>query len=433
MKKRFGLLGEKLSHSYSPLIHGYLGEYEYPLYEVSPGGLDGFLRERSFDGINVTVPYKQAVAPYCASLALEARLSGSVNTLIKDAQGELHGYNTDYHGFVSMLEAGGISAAGKKALILGDGGSAGTVRAALAATGAREIVTVSRRAVTPGWAGYGQGIPGQARDDESVIYHEDNYGNTARHFDAQIIINATPVGMYPDTEASPLPLTGFGQLGAVADLIYNPARTRLLLEAERLGIPCINGLIMLAAQAELASRLFTNGPARPHLVEEIAAALRKKMLNIALIGMPGCGKSAAGRALAQDLGRPLADTDELIEAAAGKSITQIFAEDGEAAFRELETRMLAQEAKKSGLVIAAGGGVVTRPSNLDLLRQNSVIIYLRRALGELAIEGRPLSQDMGIAALAQQRLPLYEAWSDHVVTVEADVRRTVEKIQEAVQ
>jgi len=408
MKKTFGLLGEKLGHSFSPLIHGYLGEYDYLLYEVSAADLDSFMKGNSFDGINITIPYKQQVMPYCATLSDEARIIGSVNTIIKDESGALHGHNTDYHGFIVMLERGGIDPKGKKVLVLGDGGSARTVRAALEGLGAREIVTISRRG-------------------------ENHYGNIERHYDAQTIVNTTPVGMYPDNGGSPLRLTGFRQLTGVADLIYNPTRTKLLLEAEGLGIPRVNGLAMLVAQAEKASRLFLNAPARPELVNKIHDAILKRTQNIAIIGMPGCGKSTVGRFLAEKTGRPFTDIDGQIEAAAGKKIPQIFAEDGEEAFRQLETRVLAEEAKKSGAVLATGGGVVTRPENLDLLRQNSLIVYLKRELTDLITDGRPLSQSIGIQALAGKRLPLYEAWSDYAVQVQAKPEQTAARIEEVVQ
>ena len=415
MKKTFGLLGEKLGHSFSPLIHGYLGEYDYLLYEVSAGDLDSFMTSRRFDGINVTIPYKQQVMPYCASLSHEAQIIGSVNTIIKDDSGALHGHNTDHHGFCVILEHGGIDPKGKKVLVLGDGGSARTVRAALDGLGAHEIVTISRRG-------------------------ENHYGNIERHYDADIIVNTTPVGMYPDNGNSPLSLTGFKQLTGVADLIYNPTRTKLLLEAEELGITRVNGLVMLVAQAEMASRLFLARqahepatPARPELVNKIYNLILKKTQNIALIGMPGCGKSTVGRLLAEKLGRPFIDIDGQIEAAAGKKIPQIFAEDGEETFRQLETRVLAEEAKKSGLVLATGGGAVTRPENLDLLRQNSLIVYMKRELSDLITDGRPLSQGVGIQALAEKRLPLYEAWSDYAVQVEAKPEQTAALIEEVVQ
>jgi shikimate dehydrogenase len=408
MKKSFGLLGEKLGHSFSPLIHRHLGEYDYSLYEVCPADLDSFMTERRFDGINVTIPYKQAVMPYCAALSDEARITGSVNTIIKDDGGALHGHNTDCHGFRVMLEHGGIDPGGKKALVLGDGGAARTVRAVLGALGAREIITISRRG-------------------------ENHYGNIERHYDAEFIVNTTPVGMYPDNGSSPLRLTGFERLTGVADLIYNPARTKLLLEAGRAGVPCVNGLTMLVAQAEMASRLFLDGSSRPELVNGIAALILKETQNIALIGMPGCGKSTVGRILARAMGRPFADIDERIEAETGKSIPQIFAEDGEETFRRLETRVLAGEAKKSGIVLATGGGVVTRPENLDLLRQNSLIVYLKRELAELVTDGRPLSRGVGIQALAEQRLPLYDTWSDCAVQVEAEPEQTAARIQDVIR
>ena len=399
-------MGEKLGHSFSPQIHRQLGEYDYVLYEVSPDSLDSFMTERRFDGINVTIPYKQAVMPYCATLSNEARMIGSVNTIVKDDDGALHGYNTDYHGFRVMLEQGGINPNGKKVLVLGDGGSARTVRAVLGALGAREIVTISRRG-------------------------ENHYGNIEKHYDAEIIVNTTPVGMFPDNGLSPLNLAGFERLTGVADLIYNPTRTKLLLDAGRLGVSCVNGLTMLVAQAEMASRLFLNTPARPELVDKIVALILKETRNVALIGMPGCGKSTVGRILAHAMERPFADVDERIVAIAGKSITQIFAEDGEEKFRQLETRILGEEAKRSGMILATGGGVVMRPENLDLLRQNSFIVYLKRELNELITDGRPLSKGVGVQALAEQRLPLYEMWSDCAIQVEAKPEQTAARIQEA--
>jgi len=409
MIKTFGLLGEKLGHSYSPLIHSYLGEYNYPLYEVSSDCLDKFMFEKNFDGINVTIPYKQAVIPYCSSLSDEAQAIGSVNTIIKQKNGSLHGYNTDYYGFSEMLKLGNINPSGKKVLILGDGGSAQTVKFVLDELEVREVITISRRG-------------------------ENHYGNIARHYDAEVIINTTPVGMYPDNGSSPLKLDSFTSLKGVADLIYNPTRTRLLLEAEKLGTPCINGLTMLVAQAEMASRLFTGADARLDLVAKITKEIHKKTKNIALIGMPGCGKSTVGKSLALKAGRLFADIDAKVEAAAGKSIPDIFTENGEEAFRQLETQILAQESKKSNMVIATGGGVITRPENLDLLRQNSFIVYLERDLADLDISGRPLSQSVGIEELANQRLPLYKAWSDFTVNAEvAGFEQTALKILEELQ
>jgi shikimate dehydrogenase len=406
--KTFGLLGEKLSHSFSPLIHSRLGDYAYPLYEINPADVDTFMKERRFDGINVTIPYKQTVVPYCTELSEEAQLIGSVNTIVKKYDGTLYGHNTDYHGFRTMLERGGIDPKGGKILVLGDGGSARTVRAVLNGMGAKNIITISRRG-------------------------DNNYGNINRHFDANIIVNTTPVGMYPNNGLSPLSLDGFAKLSGVADLIYNPARTKLMLDAERLGVTCVGGLMMLVAQAEAASRLFLNCPARQELVNDIHKMILQKTRNIALIGMPGRGKSTIGKTLALATGRPFVDIDKKIEEAAGKAIPQIFAEDGEEAFRQLETTILGEEAKASGKVLSAGGGVVTRPENRDLLRQKSLIVYLKRELADLATDGRPLSQRVGIQTLAEQRLPLYETWGDCTVAVEANPDLTAKRIQEAIQ
>ncbi|MCL2126514.1 MAG: AAA family ATPase [Oscillospiraceae bacterium] len=392
MSKQYGLVGEKLSHSFSPMMHSYLGDYEYRLIEVAQPDLDTFMSDKPFDGINVTIPYKQAVIPYCATLSDEARDIGSVNTVIKDAEGALHGHNTDYIGFCAMLEAGGIDPLGKKALVLGDGGSARTVRYALRKLGTGEIVTISRRG-------------------------DDNYSNISRHYDANIIINTTPVGMYPDNGSSLLSPKSFPNLSGVADLIYNPLHTKLLLDAESLGVPCANGLVMLAAQAEAACSLFTGQNARLEIVSAVTESIYKRIRNIALIGMPGCGKTTVGRALAQMTDRPFVDIDEMIEIAAGKRIPQIFDEEGEDAFRRIETQILSDESKKSGIIIATGGGIVTRPENYALLRQNSLIVYLTRPLDDLHSHGRPLSEKHGISALAEQRLHIYEAWSDIAVSV----------------
>jgi len=411
MKKTFGLLGEKLGHSYSPVIHERLGGYEYPLYEISPCDLDAFMTEKKFDGVNVTIPYKQAVMRYCASLSAEANSIGSVNTIIKDKDGLLHGYNTDCHGFRVMLQRGNIDPEGKKILVLGGGGSSKTVIYVLSELGAREIITISRKG-------------------------ENNYTNISRHYDVQIIVNTTPVGMYPGNGESPVHLDEFKQLEGAADLIYNPMRTKLLLDAERLGIPRVNGLAMLVCQAEAASRLFlgmdfsgNDGEAeRSQLTDKIINAVISRTRNIALIGMPGCGKSTIGKQLAKTLNRPLADIDELIASCAEKNIPRIFAEDGEETFRGIETRVLGEQAARSGIVIATGGGIVTRPENFNLLRQNSLIIYLKRGLNELTVSGRPLSGSVGIETLAKQRLPLYESWSDCIIDIEANPGLTVKKI-----
>lgn len=386
----YGLLGERLGHSFSPEIHRQLGGYDYRLFEKRPEQLDSFLRSHEFDGLNVTIPYKKAVIPYCQELTDQARRIGSVNTILRRPDGTLLGHNTDYEGFRYMLEKAGARIKGRKALVLGSGGASLTVRAALADLGVGEMVTISRSG-------------------------PDNYENLERHKDAQIIVNATPVGMYPNNEGCPVDLEQFPQCEEVFDLIYNPARTRLLLAAQQRGLVWANGLGMLVAQARGSAEMFLNAKIPDERVDEVVRAMEGKAKNLILIGMPGCGKSTVGQALARRLGRPLVDLDEEIVREAGTSIPEIFACQGEEVFRNIEHRLLLKAAQQSGAVIATGGGIVTRKENMDPMRQNSVVIFLRRELDLLPREGRPLSQRDGLEKLYRQRLPLYKKVADIAV------------------
>ena len=403
--QRYGLLGEKLGHSYSPQIHAQLASYPYDLYEVAPERLDAFLRTTELAGMNVTIPYKKAVIPYCKALSPAAARIGSVNTLVRRADG-WYGDNTDYDGFCYM--ARDFAIAGKKALVLGNGGVSLTVQQALRDLGAREVVVISRRG-------------------------PDNYENLARHADAQIIANATPVGMYPNNGASPLDLAGFPRLEGVLDLIYNPARTALLLQAERRGIACNGGLGMLVAQAKRAAELFTGRAIADGEIERITRCLAGQMQNIVLIGMPGCGKTTLGKALADRLGRPFYDADTVLEQRAGRSIPEIFRCDGEAAFRALETQTLAELGKGSGAVIATGGGCVTRPENAPLLRQNGRVVWVKRPLDRLPVSGRPVSQRMSAAAIYAQRRDRYAAFAAYTVENDGPLAETLEKLLEVLQ
>ncbi len=388
----YGLLGEKLGHSFSPQIHRALWGCDYGLIEKTPEELGPFLRSGAFKGLNVTIPYKQAVVPYLDELSPAAKAIGSVNTVLRRPDGSLWGHNTDYDGFLALLQSLKSSVQGRKALILGDGGAAKTVRAVLRAEGAGEIVTISRRG-------------------------PENYTNLSRHADTELIVNTTPLGMYPAVDAQALDLGQFPRCGAVLDLIYNPARTRLLLQAEALGMEARGGLLMLVEQGRKAAELFSGRPIPAEAGETLLRELRFDTMNLALIGMPGSGKSTVGRALAARLGRSFIDLDEELVKRAGKPIPAIFAEEGEAAFRSLETAVLDGFSKESGLVLATGGGVVTRPENRPLLRRNSRIVRLRRPLDELPTEGRPLSQSKGTMALAREREPLYAAWAELTVDV----------------
>lgn len=384
-----GLLGRKLGHSYSPQIHSYLGTYSYDLFEKEPEELESFLKSGDFTAINVTIPYKKDVMPYLDEISPVARRMGAVNTVVRRPDGTLFGHNTDYFGFASMVQRSGLILSGKKVLVLGSGGASNTVVAVLQELGAM-VVIISRSG-------------------------ENNYGNLDPHRDAAAIVNTTPVGMYPNTGISPVDLKDFPKLEGVLDVVYNPARTQLLLDAEKLGLPCQNGLWMLVAQAKEASEYFTGRNLEDSIIEEIYRKLSAQMQNIVLVGMPGCGKSTVAALLSQKLGRKAVDADEEIIRLAGKSIPEIFAEDGEEVFRSWETKALEALGKQSGLIIATGGGCVTKERNYPLLHQNGSIIWLQRQLNVLPTDGRPLSQTHKLTDLYAVRKPLYEAFADYCV------------------
>ncbi len=384
---KFGLLGEKLGHSYSPQIHAFLGDYPYPLFEKPLEAVGDFLNNGDFDGLNVTIPYKKTAMPYCAELSDRAEALGCVNTIVRRPDGSLYGHNTDFFGFESMVHHSGLDVAGKKALVLGSGGSSNTAVAVLKHLGA-QVVMISRSG-------------------------ENNYQNLHLHADARIIVNTTPVGMYPNTGVSPINLDLFPQLEGVLDLIYNPSRTRLLLDAEEKGLINSNGLYMLVAQAWESAQYFTGKPLNPQLIDQIHKKLRTQMENIVLIGMPGSGKTTIGKLLAEKTGKHFIDADEEIMKAAGKSIPQIFKEDGEEAFRALETDVLKELGKQSGLVIATGGGCVTKEENYPSLHQNGKIFCMKRSLEALATDGRPLSQMASLQAMYDLRKPMYDRFADY--------------------
>ena len=401
---RCGLLGEHLTHSYSPQIHALLGEYSYELFEVAPDALADFLRSDRFDCLNVTIPYKRAVVEFCATLSDAARELGSVNTLVRRPDGSLHGENTDLDGFRWLLERNGGVQPGEKALVLGTGGASQTVQAVLCAAGA-EVTVLSR-------------------------HGEQNYSTLGAHADATLVVNATPVGMYPNNGARLIDLDLLPQCRCVLDLIYNPARTRLLLDAEERKIRCENGLSMLVAQAKRAAELFTGKMIPDAVCTDILRTLEREMHNVILIGMPGCGKTSVGTLLAQRLGRLFFDADAEIERRLGCTIPAFFAREGENAFRAVETQVLAELGKRSGCVIATGGGCVTRPENYELLHQNGTLVWLRRDLSALPVDGRPISRSRALSELYREREPLYRRFAD--ICVENDDTEAVvaEKIKE---
>lgn len=402
----YGLIGEKLGHSFSPRIHARLSPYQYELMPLAPGELDGFMKARAFLGLNVTIPYKRDVMAYCDVVSEEAAAIGSVNTLVSGSDGRLFGYNTDIYGMCYMAGRRGFDFHGAKALILGSGGTALTAAAAAKRLGAAEIVTISR----------GGG---------------DNYTNLHRHFDTGYIINTTPVGMYPYCGASPVELRLFPRLRGVMDVIYNPLRSELLLQAEALGIPYTGGLSMLVAQAKGSAELFLKQAIADSKIEEIYDGLMRELTNIVLVGMPGSGKTSVGKAVAGRLGRDFFDIDEEITRRAGMSIPDIFSKSGEAAFRELESSVISEFGKRNGGVIATGGGAVLREANYAPLRQNGCIIWLQRDSTVLPTAGRPLSQGIDLGMMYAQRHLRYRRFANAAVENNCHFDDTVAKVLEA--
>lgn len=396
-----GLLGRKLGHSYSPQIHAYLGSYSYTLFEREPEDVESFLKNGDFSAINVTIPYKKTVMPYC-NLTETAKYMGSVNTVIRQKDGSLLGHNTDYFGFTSMVHRSGLVPKGKKCLVLGSGGASVTAVAVLKEMGA-DVVVISRSG-------------------------DNNYDNLYLHKDAAIICNTTPVGMYPNTGGSPVDLRQFPKLEGVLDMIYNPTRTKLLMDADDLGLPNCNGLWMLVAQAKEAAEWFLGEKLPDALIETVYRNMRLQMENLILIGMPGCGKSTIGRLLAEHLNKTFVDADEELTADYGMSIPDIFAQEGESGFREKETVILEKLGKRSGLVIATGGGCVTKTANYPLLHQNGRIFWLQRDTSLLPTDGRPLSQTNSLEKMYQARRPMYASFADYTIENDSTIQQVLTSI-----
>lgn len=397
-----GLLGRKLGHSYSPQIHRELGSYQYTLFEKEPQELEEFLKNGDFAGLNVTIPYKKDVIPYLTELTPVAQRLGAVNTIVRRADGTLIGHNTDYFGFRYLVQRSGLDVDRKKVLVLGSGGASNTAVAVLRELGAR-VVIISRSG-------------------------ENNYQNLHLHADASAIVNTTPVGMYPNTGVSPIDLGLFPQLEGVLDAVYNPARTQILLDAESRGLVAMNGLWMLVAQAKESAEWFTGCSIPDSRIDGIHHALRLEMENIVLIGMPGCGKTTIGRLLAEKTGKRFVDADETLEARVNRKITDIIPQEGEAAFRQMESDTLSELGKQSGLVIATGGGCVTQQRNYTLLHQNGTILWLTRAIAKLPTDGRPLSQAGKLSEMYEKRRPLYDRFADAVVSNDGPVEQTLAEI-----
>lgn len=405
MKKHIGLLGESISHSYSPKIFSLLGDYDYLLFPTPKESFEEFFKNNRLDGFNVTIPYKTKAMELCDTLSQEASETGCVNTVIKNPDGIIHGENTDIYGFERMAERIKCNFKGKKVVILGSGGSSRTVKYVAKKNGASEIVIISRTG-------------------------ENNYENISLHSDADIVVNTTPVGMYPDNGRPPVDLSVFKSCKKVLDLIYNPSRTVLLQQAEELGIDCINGLYMLVCQAIRSAKLFVDESINDDMAEDIFKELEKEQKNIIFIGMPGCGKTTVGRLLAEKMNREFVDTDGEIELESG-FIQEIFKRSGEPEFRRLEREVVERVCKQSGTVIATGGGVVLLPENITSIRENATVVYLDAPLGSLEMTGRPLSRDrMSLMKMYFQRAKLYDSCADFKVKVSHEPEETLRRVME---
>ena len=404
----YGLIGEKLPHSFSKEIHEKLAGYDYQLKELTPAQLPDFLKKRAFKGVNVTIPYKQAVIPYLDEIDDKARAIGAVNTIV-NREGRLIGYNTDYDGMVALIRHAGLSLAGKTVLILGTGGTSKTAMAVAADLGAASVQRVSRTG-----------------KDGAISYEE------AKRLPVQILINTTPSGMYPNPDGQPMDLSRFGWLEGVLDAVYNPLRTRLVLQARDNGARAQSGLYMLVAQAAVACEHFLGEKLPAGALQTVYRAIHGEKQNIVLTGMPGSGKSTVGRILAREMGREFVDTDTEIIRLAKKPISDIFAQRGEAYFRDLESQVIAQLAQRTGLVIATGGGAILWAENVRRLRQNGRIYFLDRPVEDIVpTDDRPLSRDReALEKRYAERYPRYVTAADTRIPVNGSADTVAKAIRE---
>ena len=394
---KYGCIGEHLPHSFSKEIHAEIASYAYDLKELTPEELPAFMAAKDFQGINVTIPYKQAVIPFLDHIDETAEAIGAVNTVV-NRDGRLWGYNTDLFGLTRLIRKIGLDLSGRKVLIPGTGGTSKTAAYAAEALGAGQILKVSRSA-----------------KDGAVSYEE----ALKDHADAEIILNTTPCGMYPHPDALPLSPGSFPRLRGVADVIYNPLRTRFILEARAFGLPAEGGLYMLVAQAVRASELFLDTAYPEDLTDRVYARILRRKENLVLIGMPGSGKTAAGRILAEKTGLPFCDTDQLIVEKAGKPITDIFRDSGEQAFRDLESEVIRDLSLRGGIIVSTGGGAVLRPENVTALKQNGRLFWLDRDPDSLIpTDDRPLADTADkMKRLYDERQPVYKAAADEIIPV----------------
>ncbi len=396
---KYGCIAEKLGHSFSKEIHSYLADYPYELCEIAPDKLGEFMRAKDFLAINVTIPYKQGVIPYLDEISETAKSIGAVNTIV-NKNGNLYGYNTDFFGMKTLMLTNGMSPNGKKALVLGSGGTSKTAVAVLESLGAREIIKVSRT----------------ARD--GAVTYEEAY---ARHSDAEFIVNTTPVGMYPNIGVSPIDLNRFPRVESVVDAVYNPLRSRLVSDALEKGIKAVGGLYMLVAQAARACELFIDTEISAEKINKVFQIMYKRTENVVLVGMPASGKTTIGKLVADKLGMSFADSDEEIVSMTGKLIPDIFAESGEAEFRRIESEAIKKLSAQKNTVIATGGGAILDPENVRLLRENGRIYFLDRPLEKIIpTDDRPTASSReALKKRYEERYPIYSSVCDvHLKTLE---------------
>ena len=405
----YGLIGEHLPHSFSKEIHEQLANYTYELHELEKDELDGFMKAKEFKAINVTIPYKQDVIPYLDEISESAKAIGAVNTIV-NRDGRLYGDNTDQMGMTALIRRLGLELSGKTVLILGTGGTSHTAQYVCRKLGAAEIFTVSR-----------------SGKDGSLTY--DNAAERCPN--AQIILNTTPAGMFPKPDAQAMDLAPFRKLEGVVDVVYNPLRTQLVRQAQSMGLPAEGGLYMLVGQAVAAVEIFLDQKLPSDALDRVFQNIYKGKETIVLTGMPGCGKSTVGRRLSKLLDRPLLELDQLIEQKSGMHPSEIIRTQGEAAFRDLESEIVAEAAQETGCIISTGGGVILREENMRRLRANGRIYFINRPLRYiLPTDDRPLSADReALEKRFEERYPIYQATADVVIPVKGLPKTVAEAIR----
>ena len=415
---KYGLIGEHLGHSFSKQIQTRIAEienvkdYDYQLVELDKEEFKEFMEKKDFKGINVTIPYKKDVIPYLDEMDESAKAIGAVNTII-NVDGKLKGYNTDFGGFLYMVKAHNVHMEGKKVLIIGNGGACAAVKAVCKHENAKDIVIVSRSA------------------NRGAIGYDEMYTS---HLDADIVVNTSPVGMFPNIANAPIDVSWFHKLECVLDVVYNPILTRLCFEAQEADIKRVFGLEMLIAQAKYTFEIFENMSFDDSIIDEIKKEMLKDRCNIVLIGMPSAGKTTIGKMLEEKLGKEFFDLDDMIIAKAGKSIPEIFQESGEAGFRAIETEVAIEASKMNNKIIATGGGVVKHKVNMDFLRLNGITIFIDRDIDKLISSdpNRPLSSSkQALQQMYKERYPLYQKYAAYIAVNNANIEETVDDIVNA--